>query len=150
MTFSSMTDWALSRQTQGCLESVGADVLRIAFGLALFGFHGVHKLVDGVKFRRGQSKGWPFADEIVAARFPFPEPMAWLAAFAQLGGGLFLVLGLLTRPAALVIIGTLLGAVYTNVVLRKDNQLALLYLAAIVAILLQGAGPGSLDSLLFR
>ena len=81
------------------------------------------------------------------------RPLAQYALDAAAAAGLgpiLLVLGLFTRPAALILTGTLLGAVYTTVVLRKDSQLALVYLVLVLSAAGLGPGPWSLDTLLFR
>ncbi len=128
---------------------LAAQVLHSFFGVMLVYYHGIHKLVDGLEWRGGRRAEWPFVAEIKAAGFPFPVINAWFATAAQLVGGSLLVLGLGTRPAALLIIGTLLGAVYTNVVLKKSNQMALLYLLLAVCVLAFGPGVWSMDLAFF-
>lgn len=128
---------------------VAAQVLHMCFGVMLVFYHGVYKLMDGLGWRKGRRPEWPFVTEIKAAGFPFPVVNAWFATAAQLVGGSLLVLGLGTRPAALLIIGTLLGAVYTNIVLKKSNQMALLYLLLAVCVLAFGPGVWSMDLALF-
>ena len=84
--------------------------------------------------------------------FPMPEVFAWLASFAEFGGGLLLALGLLTRPAALLVVGQFVvivflahaGDPYSE---REDGVLfgliALFFVCA-------GAGRYSVDALLRR
>lgn len=83
-------------------------------------------------------------------------PMALLAGGAEFFGGLALILGLLTRPAALVSAITMLVAIFSvhianGLFLANGGyEFALSLLAATVALTLQGAGRLSLDSLLAK
>ncbi len=128
---------------------VAAQLLHTCTGLLLVRYHGIHKLVEGLEWRKGRRPVWPFVDEIKAAGFPFPVINAWLATAAQLAGGVLLVIGLGTRAAAVMVAGTLLGAVYTNVVLKKSNQMALLYLLLVACVVAFGPGRWSLDIAFF-
>jgi len=142
-------NWLLQVEAFSPAAAVGAQLLHTGTGLMLVWHHGLHKLRDGLEWRAGRRPNWPFLDEVRAARFPLALPNAWLATAAQLMGGLCLMTGFLTRPMALLLTGTLLGAVYTTVVLRKDSQMALIYLLLLLSVVLVGAGPWSLDALLF-
>jgi len=83
-------------------------------------------------------------------------PMALLAGGAEFFGGLALILGLLTRPAALVTAFTMLVAIVSvhlgNGLFLANNgyEFGLALLAATVALTLQGAGRLSLDGLLAK
>ncbi len=150
---SDFTSWLFDVRGAPTTAAATISILRVATGLAIVRYHGWHKIVAGVQWRLGRVSAWPFAEEVREAGFPYPIFNAWLAAALQLGGGLCLVAGLLTRPGALVIVGTLLGAVYTNIRLHKDSkdsQLASLYLLLNAAVCGLGPGPWSLDSILFR
>lgn len=148
--FSSWEVWLLfSHEPSPYGLATATTLLRIGLGLAIAYYHGWHKLADGLAWRSGRQSTWVFADEIRAAGFPFPVANAILATAAQLGAGVGLCLGLLTRPCAIVLTATLLGAVYTNIVLHKPQQLAALYLLVAVAVLLFGPGRLALDSMLF-
>ncbi len=80
--------------------------------------------------------------------------MALLAGSAEFFGGLALVLGLLTRPAALVSALTMLVAMFAvhigNGLFMANNgyEFALSLLAASVALTVQGGGQLALDNLL--
>jgi len=128
---------------------VAAQILHMCTGVLLVKYHGIHKLVEGLEWRKGRHPEWPFVEEIQAAGFPLPVVNAWFATAAQLIGGGLLVVGLGTRAAALVVLGTLLGAVYTNIVLKKSNQMALLYLLLVLCVLALGPGSWSLDLAFF-
>ncbi len=83
--------------------------------------------------------------------FPAPEVFAWLAAFGEFGGGVLLVIGLLTRPAAILVGITMSVAAFVahggDPFAKKELALAYLVMAIVVAI----AGPGkmSIDNGLF-
>src|SRR5690554_4487321 len=80
--------------------------------------------------------------------------MAMLAGSAEFFGGLALVAGLLTRPAALVSAFTMLVAILSvhagNGLFMANNgyEYALALFAATLALAIQGAGRLALDSLL--
>ncbi|MDY7116833.1 DoxX family protein [Halomonas sp. SSL-5] len=82
--------------------------------------------------------------------------MALLAGGAEFFGGLALMLGLLTRPAALVAAVTMLVAIVSvhigNGLFLANNgyEFGLALLAATVALAIQGAGRFSLDDLLAK
>lgn len=147
---SQLLDWLLGLPTANVLSRAGVELLHLLTGLLLVQYHGLHKLSDGLDWRSGRRSDWPFADEIQAAGFPLPVLNAWVATAAQLVGGACLALGLFTRPAAIVLFGTLLGAAYTNIVLEKTNQMALLYLILVACVAALGPGDWSLDAWLFR
>lgn len=80
--------------------------------------------------------------------------MALLAGSAEFFGGLALVLGLVTRPAAAIAAFTMLVAIFTvhigNGLFMANNgyEYALTLLVALLAIVVQGAGSLSLDKLI--
>ena len=82
--------------------------------------------------------------------------MALLAGSAEFFGGLALIAGLLTRPAALVSAFTMLVAIFSvhinNGLFMSNNgyEFALSLLAATLALTVQGGGTLALDSQLSR
>ncbi|SJZ81722.1 DoxD-like family protein [Vibrio cincinnatiensis] len=80
--------------------------------------------------------------------------MAFLAGSGEFFGGLFLLIGLLTRPAALVTAFTMIVAIFTvhidNGLFMANNgyEFGLALLAATVSLLISGAGNLSIDRLL--
>ncbi|HEY2597632.1 MAG TPA: DoxX family protein, partial [Candidatus Dormibacteraeota bacterium] len=78
-------------------------------------------------------------------------PFAWLAALAELGGGLLLAVGFLSPLGSLAIIGTMLVAIATvhwpngfwNT--KRGYEFNLTIIAAVVAIGLTGPGAYSID-----
>ena len=82
--------------------------------------------------------------------------MAFLAGAAEFFGGLALILGLLTRPAAAALAFAMLIAIFTvhfeNGLFMSNNgyEFGLALLAASVSLLFSGAGKISLDRWLSR
>jgi len=82
--------------------------------------------------------------------------MALLAGSAEFFGGLALVLGVLTRPAALISAFTMAVAMFTahigNGLFMANNgyEYALTLLAVTVALTIQGAGYFSVDGLFLK
>ncbi len=117
-------------------------LLRVAAGVMLALGHGVNKV--------------PPAEGFIGAvgdlGFPMPTLFAWLAAFAELVGGLCLAVGLLTRPAAFLIAVTM--AVAAGLQHATDpwfasegpsKELAVLYLVIALQFLAAGSGRYSID-----
>ena len=89
-----------------------------------------------------------------------PSVLQALAALAEFGGGIALILGLLTPIAAFGIVCQMLGALFLVHFPKGDPfvaavpgassyELALVYLAAAVLLIALGPGRWSLDALLF-
>ncbi|ABM24191.1 DoxX family protein [Shewanella putrefaciens] len=80
--------------------------------------------------------------------------MALMAGSSEFFGGLFLLLGLLTRPTALVLSFTMVVAIFSvhigNGLFLANNgyEFGLALLAATVSLAISGAGKLSLDNLL--
>ena len=126
-----------------------ALVLRLPIGLILAA-HGAQKLFGWFGGYGLEGTGqWMASIGLVPGYL-----MALLAGSAEFFGGLALVLGLLTRPAALVTAVTMLIAILTvhldNGLFMSNNgyEYALVLLAGTLALMLQGAGRFSLDQLL--
>lgn len=116
------------------------------------------RLIVGVAF---MYHGWGKIQNPMSWMGPAPVPgiIQFLGAFAEFGGGIALILGLLTKLASLGLVITMLVAVYLHAVIKGDPfvsstgggsyELALVYLG--ISILLISIGPGkySLDKLFF-
>jgi len=80
--------------------------------------------------------------------------MALIAGSAEFFGGLALLIGLMVRPAALMLAGTMLVAIFSvhlvNGLFMSANgyEFALALLAISVSLMFSGAGKFSVDSLL--
>jgi putative oxidoreductase len=127
--------------------AVGLLILRVVVGAA-FVFHGWYKMQSP-----GGALGW------MGPEAPVPGPLQGLAVLAEFGGGLALILGLLTPLAALGIAGTMIVALamvhlphgdpFVGQPGKLSFELAAGYLATMILFLLIGPGILSLDGLLF-
>lgn len=121
------------------LPSLGLLAFRLTVGSA-FVLHGLPKIQHAFNWM-GDA--------------PVPGVLQALAAFSEFGGGLALILGLLTPLAALSLIATMLGALFMvhlpsgHAFVSQPGQpsyeLALVYLVSAVLILLNSPGRFSLD-----
>lgn len=120
--------------------NVGLLIFRVFIGLTMAFGHGLGKMPPS-----GQMIGW-----LGSLGLPAPGAMAWLAAFAEFGGGLLIALGLATRFASAALGVTM--AVAAFVVHAADpfakKELALVYLACCVVIFCVGAGRYSVDRMI--
>lgn len=122
--------------------------LRLAMGVAFMG-HGAQKVL-GSFGGPGFSKFTSFP-----APFPFMKPAAaWMgaAAFAELLGGVSVLLGLFTRVGAFLIICVMLtaifGVLWPKFFAPEGMELALAFLAMALALLILGGGQASVDRLI--
>jgi putative oxidoreductase len=119
----------------------GLAILRIALGIT-FTLHGYQKwFIYGIS---GVEKG--FAD----AGIPIPGISSIVVATVELVGGLLLILGLLTRYAAILLAIVMLVAMTrvhlpAGFFLPQGYEYTFNLLAALIAILLAGPGAAALD-----
>jgi putative oxidoreductase len=130
------------------LSNSGALVIRLATGLFIAGFHGWHKLAQGLAYVQHGSH-WPLLDDVEGIGLPFPVIGAFAATVTQLLGGLAVAAGFLTRLAAFAVAMSLVVAAYSNFLSHKENQLALLYCLLFTGFALYGGGRYSVDERLF-
>jgi putative oxidoreductase len=122
--------------------------LRLAMGVAFVG-HGLQKVLG--------SFGGPGLKQFTSfpAPFSFMRPAAlWMgaAAFAELIGGLLVVLGLFTRLGAFLIVCVMLTAIFGVLWPRffapEGMELALAFLGMALALLVLGGGQLSVDRMI--
>ena len=95
-------------------------------------------------------------DYFTELHIPFPHFNAVLVSFTELIGGTLLLVGLLSRAAAVPLATSMVVAIITAKREKLDGVLDLLsvdefiYLVMLLAILLRGPGKASLDHLLDR
>ncbi|MDP4536303.1 DoxX family protein [Alkalimonas collagenimarina] len=129
----------------------GALVLRVPIGI-IFAAHGAQKLFGwfggyGLEGTGGWMESIGLAPGVL---------MAFLAGSAEFFGGLALIVGVLTRPAAAVLALTMLVAIFAvhfeHGFFMSNNgyEFGLALLAASVSLLFSGAGKVSLDAVLSR
>jgi putative oxidoreductase len=120
------------------IADAGLLVLRLMAGLALAFAHGVNKIPPSEGFIGG----------VEALGFPFPVFFAWSAGVAEFVGGLCLAVGLLTRPASVLIAFTMAVAFFlrhaTDDFATKEK--AFLYGGIALLYLLTGGGRFSVDA----
>jgi putative oxidoreductase len=133
-------EWLFGGHTTGPVGDAGMMLFRVYAGLALAFEHGRAKIPP--------SEG--FVGRVEGMGFPAPELFAWLAAFAEFGGGILLALGLLTRPIAAFI--ALHFVIVAFVAHAGDpfgrRELPLFFLFTGVMFMLTGAGRYALDALI--
>ena len=117
-------------------------IVRVIVGVIMVA-HGWDKLQGGVDGFGGMLEG---------LGVPAPGMMAWVVTVIELVGGAALILGLLTRWAAVANSAVLLGAIFLvklDVGLIAETgagaELDLALLAGLIAVLVLGPGKPSLD-----
>lgn len=120
---------------------LGLLLLRVSAGLAL--------CVVFDKFLP-QNGAWGPPDWFIAdvdkMGFPSPTFFAWCAVVSEFFGGILLVVGLLTRPAAFfAMITTFVAAFLFHEEILGDGLLAATFFAISLSLLLTGPGAMSLD-----
>jgi len=157
--FKTVTNW------EG-IHSVPLVPLRIITGLLMI-HHGSEGGVFPANFGTPEFQG--FVDFIVKPYFgflPVGSPEFWAAVhdYVEFYGGILFALGFLTRPAALSLLGTMLGAVYFHLSATGlqgfplghvpsysyDFEEPLLYCLIFLTFWFNGAGPLSVDSIIYE
>lgn len=121
---------------------VGLLILRIGIGI-VFIFHGLPKLLGGVEtwIQIGSTMS------LVGIKFA-PSFWGFMAAATEVFGGVFIVIGFLHRPVALMLVFTMIIALLMH--LSADDPFAiysntLKALIVFIALLVTGPGRYSLD-----
>lgn len=137
----------MGSDSKACRTDIGLLVLRVGIGL-LFLYHGFPKITGGVErwTELGQAMG------NLGISFA-PAFWGFMAAIAEFGGGLALILGILTRPFAGLLLFTMVVAV-THVLNSGRGMSGAAYAIAMAVVFLSlaitGAGAYSLDQRLRR
>ena len=122
--------------------------LRLALGVSFIG-HGAQKVLG--------SFGGPGFAKFVSypAPFSFMRPASlWMgaAAFAELVGGVLVLLGLFTRAGAFLItcvmVTVIFGSLWPKFFAPDGMELAVAFLGIALALLIMGGGQASVDRLI--
>lgn len=128
------------------LLNIGLLILRVGIGITMF-LHGLPKIMGG-------SEVWGMVGSTMSNFGIDSGHEFWglLAALAESVGGIFFALGLLFRPTAFVLTGTMVVALITHLAMGDDFMAyghALDLLIIFAASIFLGAGKYSLDAKLF-
>ncbi len=130
---------------------IGLTFARVCLGLGIAIGHGYSKIFHDGGFGPSEQ----FINGTAQLGFPAPMLFAWMAALSEFLGGLLLAAGLLTRPAAFSLAGTMLGAAF--LAHRNDpfwaagganKEFALLYCVPFMMFIFTGGGRFAVDALL--
>ncbi len=124
-----------SKETRADL---GLLIFRVGFGFALAFAHGLGKMPPSERFISGTA----------AMGFPLPVFFAWAAALSEFVGSLLLVAGLVTRPAALLVLSTMGVAFFVRHGADPfgDKETAFAYLMWAATLFATGPGRYSVDA----
>jgi putative oxidoreductase len=129
-------------------SDAGILIMRVGIGIAFIAAHGWAKITGGpalwAKIGTAMSRyGITFA----------PEFWGFMASISEFGGGILILLGLFTRPAAFFMAFTMLTAALQHLS-RLDPWSRVIHpvemLSVFIAIIFIGAGKYSLDAVLFK
>jgi len=123
-------------------------VLRFSAGIMMCYYHGWSKLIaDSSRWERlgNNLTQWIGFDMLTV-------PLGFMAAFSESIGALFIAFGLLTRPAAFLLVFTMLVASSKKLLEAgiDGSELPILFLILSLVILFKGSGKYSLDRIFFK
>jgi putative oxidoreductase len=121
--------------------NIGLLLLRVCAGLTMAFGHGLGKLPPSDGFI-GMIQG--------KMGLPLPTLMAWLAGLGEFLGGLFMAIGIMTRPSALFMAAVMFMAVF-NFHLADPfaaKEKGLLFFIIGLTVVFTGPGKFSLDNII--
>lgn len=125
-------------------SQLGWTVLRVTVGLMMI-HNGMDKLADIEGFAQAYV-------EVIG--LPFPIFFSYLAALTELIAAPMLALGVLARPAALGLLGTMLVAMYHHIKVAGLSipylELSSIYAACFFFFTINGAGQYSIDAIVAK
>jgi len=128
-------------------ENIGFLLLRFFVGLALCTVFEKFFPKNGI----WGPQEW-FIQDTANMGFPFPSFFAWVAVLSEFFGGILLMLGLFTRPAALlnVLVTFTATFIYHNGDIGNSGLISFFFMIMCLCILLFGPGKFSLDYFINR
>ena len=125
-------------------SQIAWTLLRVCIGVTIV-HNGLDKLADIPGFAEAYVK---------VIGLPFPIFFSYVAAYTELIGGPLLALGLLARPAAFGLFGTMCVAIYQHILVSGLNipviELAVVYAASYLFFTINGPGLFSIDALILE
>lgn len=117
-------------------------LLRIFTGLSMAFGHGINKIPPSEGFIKGTAE----------MGFPFPTFFAYMGAYSEFFGGIFLAIGFMTRPSAFFMAATMFVAGFIR---HADDpfssaEKAYLYFVIGLVYMVIGSGRFSVDQLIRR
>src|SRR5688572_18572006 len=143
------------RGAGSAIADIALSIVRVSTGLLMAVGHGKSKLFHDGPF--GPPEGLIRGTQ--ALGFPAPTLFAWCAALAELVGGILIALGLLTRPAAAILVFNMAVAAFGAhlhdpifAAKRGDpsKEMALLYLLPFFLFMFTGGGRFAADAAIRR
>ena len=127
---------------------IGIAIVRVTLGVVMFA-HGAQKVPGWFG-----GKGLDASTAMMAEHLGIPMFFVYLSVFTEFLGGLLLILGLFTRPAAVAVTINMTVALMQHIsngfFLPKGAEFAITLALMSLAVLIAGPGVLSLDRLLFR
>jgi len=126
-------------------QNIGFLLLRFFVGLALCTVFEKFLPKNGI----WGPQEW-FVQDTANMGFPFPSFFAWVAVLSEFFGGILLMLGLFTRPAALLNVFVTFTAtfIYHNGDIGSSALTSFIFMIMCLCILLFGSGKFSVDYLI--
>lgn len=136
-----MKNWIFDGRAVGTASTdAGLAAARFVVFLLLAFLHGMGKIPPQPGF----------VGMVGGLGFPAPELFAWLAGIAEFGGGILIAIGLLTRPAALLVFVHFLFVIFIAHAGDGlgDRELPIIFGVMALMFFLSGPGRYSLDHLI--
>ena len=135
------------KQNNSTGQNIGFLILRFFVGLALCTVFEKFFPKNGV----WGPQEW-FIQDTAAMGFPFPVFFAWVAVLSEFFGGILLMLGLFTRPAAFlnVLVTFTATFIYHDGDIGGAGLLSFYFFIMCLCVLIFGPGKFSLDYLISR
>ncbi|NEQ50982.1 MAG: DoxX family protein [Leptolyngbya sp. SIO3F4] len=143
MAFNSLATFLLKPNVNvNLVTQTTLAIVRVVVGVMMV-HNGFDKLADVESFA---------AAYVAYIGLPFPVFLTYVAAYTELAGSILLAFGVLTRPAAFGLFGTMCVAMYHHIKVAGLSlpylELSAIYASVFLFFTLNGAGLFSVDALL--